>query len=331
MDLRQLRYFVVLAEELHFRRAAERLNITQAPLSVAIQTLEREFGGQLFHRTQRRVALTEIGAAFREHALAILERVERSMTDVRDMVSGEAGQLRIGFTAASSLLSFFPDIICSFRNRFPKVQVTLRDLSSAGQVSALQNREIDIGVIRSHNSQQPSDISFTKLIRDRLVVAMHAENPLNDLDALTIADLRDQHFIFYPRKSGVGIYEQLLELCAQRGFSPQIVQEARDPSTIIGLAATGLGVAVVPSELQCINVPNVRFKPLADPDAVTDVLLAVRAGEASALIASFRHMVQASLAAWKRDNPTSEPDLVPAATSGRRPVLAQASQGAGDA
>src|ERR1700744_4451812 len=106
VDLRQLRYFVVLAEELHFRRAAERLNITQAPLSVAIQTLERELGGQLFHRTQRRVALTEVGATFREHALSILDKVDRSVSDVRDMVTGEAGQLRIGFTAAASLLSF---------------------------------------------------------------------------------------------------------------------------------------------------------------------------------------------------------------------------------
>lgn len=299
MDLRQLRYFVVLAEELHFRRAAERLNITQAPLSVAIQTLEREFGAQLFNRTQRRVALTEIGAAFREHALSILERVERSQSEVRQMVLGEAGQLRIGFTAASSLLSFFPEIICAFRNRYPKVQVTLLDISSTGQISALQSREIDVGIIRSFNTKQPADICFNKLIRDRLVVAMHADNPLSRLPALTIADLRDQHFIFYPRKSGVGIYEQIIELCAKRSFSPAIVQEARDSSTIIGLAATGLGIAVVPSELACIRVPNVLFKPLADDDAVTDVQLAFRAGEPNVLIASFRHMVQASLATSK--------------------------------
>ena len=301
MDLRQIRYFVVLAEELHFRRAAERLNITQAPLSVAIQSLEREFGAQLFHRTQRRVALTEIGAAFRGDAMAILERVERSVSTVRDMVSGEAGQLRIGFTAASSLLSFFPDIICAFRNKFPKVQVTLLDLSSAGQITALQNREIDIGIIRTYHAKQPLDISFTKLIRDRLVVAMHVGNPLSSVADLKIADLRNEHFIFYPRKSGVGIYEQIMELCAKRSFSPVIVQEARDSSTIIGLAATGLGVAVVPSELKCINVPNVLFKPLVDSDAVTELLLAVRAGEASALIASFRHMVQAAVTSSSSD------------------------------
>jgi DNA-binding transcriptional LysR family regulator len=315
MDLRQLRYFVILAEELHFRRAAERLNITQAPLSVAIQTLERELGAQLFHRTQRRVAMTEIGVAFQEHALAILARVERSRTEMHEIVSGEAGQLRIGFTAASSLLSFFPDIICAFRNKYPKVHVTLRDLSSADQISALQSRDIDVGIIRSNNAKQPSDISFTKLIRDRLVVVMHSGNPLSTLDELRIADLRNERFIFYPRKSGVGIYEHIIALCAKRSFSPAVVQEAMDSSTIVGLAAAGLGVAVVPSELQCINVPHVLVRPLADDDAVTDLLLASRAGEPSALLASFRHMVQASVTASKRESSRVEtathPELAP--------------------
>ena len=309
MDLRQLRYFVVLAEELHFRRAAERLNITQAPLSVAIQTLERELGAQLFHRTQRRVALTEIGEAFRDHALAVIERLEGGLSDIREIVSGNAGKLRIGFTAASSLLSFFPQIVCRFRQKYPKVEVSLRDLSSAGQIQALQNREIDIGIMRRHDAALPSDIAFTRLLSDPLVVAMHRDNPLSLLAELKIADLRDQPFIFYPAHSGIGIYEHVLQLCAAEGFTPDVVQEARDPSTIVGLAATGLGIAVVPSELQCIDVPHVLFRPLADKGALTDLLLVNRAGEGSALIASFRHMVQASLAADARDSDFQDPAI----------------------
>jgi len=315
MDLRQLRYFVVLAEELHFRRAAERLNITQAPLSVAIQTLEREVGGQLFNRTQRRVALTEIGAAFRDHALAVLDRLELGMSDIREIVAGNAGRLRIGFTAASSLLSFFPQIVCTFRQKYPKVEVSLRDLSSAGQVHALQNREIDVGIIRRHDSTPPSDIAFTRLLSDPLVVAMHSDNPLSRLRVLKIADLRDQPFIFYPQHSGIGIYEHVIKLCAHAGFSPRIVQEARDSSTIVGLAATGLGIAVVPSELQCINVPHVLFRPLADKGAITDLLLVSRAGEGSALIAGFRHMMQAALAAGARDAANAA-DPAPAGATG---------------
>ena len=296
MDLRQLRYFTILAEELHFRRAAERLNITQAPLSIAIQNLERELGGQLFLRTQRRVALTELGTAFREHALAVLDRLERGITDIRELVSGEAGLLRIGFTAASALLPFFPQMISSFRTRFPKVRVTLHDLSSANQLRGLLERQIDVGIVRSVDAAHAPNISLTRLLEDQLVVAMHRDNHLHDRAMLTIADLRDEPLIFYPPQSGVGIYEKFIRSCASHGFVPTIVQEATDPSTIIGLAATGLGVAVVPAELQCINVPNIRFRPLAGDEAVTGVYLAARAGEASALIAGFRHMAQAAVA-----------------------------------
>lgn len=295
MELRQLRYFTVLAQELHFRRAAELLNITQAPLSVAIQNLERELGGQLFLRTQRRVALTELGVAFREHALAVLDRLERGVVDIHERVSGQAGLLRIGFTAASALLPFFPQMISVFRTRFPKVRVTLHDLFSANQLRALLERQIDIGIIRSVDAPHPSNISLTKLLEDQLVVAMHHENHLHDRATLTIADLRDEPLIFYPPQSGVGIYEQFIRSCAGHGFAPTIVQEATDPSTIVGLAATGLGVAIVPSELQCINVPNVRFRPLMGAEAMTGVYLAARAGEGSALIAGFRHMAQAAV------------------------------------
>ena len=296
MDLRQLRYFTVLAEELHFRRAAERLNITQAPLSIAIQNLERELGGQLFLRTQRRVALTEIGVAFRAHALAVIERLERGVVDVRELVSGHAGLLRIGFTAAAALLPFFPRIVSTFRTRYPKVQLTLHDLSSASQLRALLDRDIDVGIIRSLGAPHPANISLTKLLEDQLVVAMHRGHRLQGRATLGIADLNGEPLIFYPRHSGVGIYQPFIKACADHGFVPSIVQEATDPSTIIGLAATGLGVAVVPSELQCIGVPNILFRPLTGAQAMTGVYLAARAGEASALIVGFRHMALASVA-----------------------------------
>ena len=303
MDLRHLRYFVVLAEELHFRRAAERLNITQAPLSVAIQALEREFGAQLFHRTQRHVELTEIGQAFRTHAIDILDRVERSLADVSGLVSGDTGQLRIGFTAAAALLPAFSEAICLYRRKYAEVRIVLREISSAEQVAALQDREIDLGLGRSHGLKQPAEISFTRLFHDRLVVAMHVDNPLNAVEELYIENLCDVPLIFYPAKSGVGIYKQFMTSCAKRRFAPRIVQESLDSSSIIGLAATGLGVAVVPSELQYIKMPGVVFKPLMDEDAATELILACRAGESSAHIACFRHLLQAAVASRKRNAP----------------------------
>lgn len=297
MDLRQLRYFTVLAEELHFRRAAERLHITQAPLSLAIQALERELGGPLFHRTQRRVSLTEIGAVLRADAAAILDRVEQSRAVIQDLVSGEAGQLRIGFTPASSLLSFFPRLISQFRSAHPNVRLLLRELPSGSQLGALQGRDLDVGIVRKPVSHQASDLSLTRLATDALVVAMHRGHRLGERSELAIADLRDEAFIFYPRQAGVGIYDQIIGLCERRGFAPRIVQEAQEASTLIGLAATGLGVAIVPSGLQHISIPNILFRPLADADAVTELFLASRIGEANARVAAFRRMALAILAA----------------------------------
>lgn len=294
MDIRQLRYFSVLCEELHFRRAAERLNITQAPLSLAIQSLERELGAQLFQRTQRRVSLTAVGEAFRAHANAILGQIERAVDDVHEMVSGEAGRLRIGFTAASALLFFFPQIIRTFRTRYPGVELTLHEISSQGQIAALAERTIDVGLLRTDQVPNRSDIGFTHLVEDPLVVAMHADHPLTHVEPLTIDALRDTPIIFYPQKSGVGIYDLVMRLFAQRGLPPNIVQEAQESSTIISLAASGLGVAIVPAELQCIRVPNICFKPLADPGAVTHLLLGCRSGEESTLVANFRRLAQAA-------------------------------------
>lgn len=300
MDLRQLRYFLTLSEELHFRRAAERLNITQAPLSVAIQSLERELGARLFHRTQRRVALTSVGSALRPHAVAILAGVDQAVGEVKEMVTGEVGQLRLGFTAASSLLFFFPQVVREFRTRFPRVALTLHEISSLGQISALERREIDLGLIRTAKLPARSDMTFTRLILDRLVVAMHIDHPLAMKTELSIGDLKDWPLIFYPRNAGVGIFDHVMHLCAERGFAPNIVQEARESSTIISLAASGLGVAVVPAELDCIHVPNIRFKPLTDSAAVTQLVLASRAGEENVQVGNFRRMAQASIAAQRQ-------------------------------
>ncbi len=300
MDLRQLRYFVVLADELHFRRAAERLNITQAPLSVAIQNLERELGGQLFHRTQRRVSLTEIGTVFRDHALAILRRLDSSLADIGEMVSGDSGQIRIGFTGASSLLPFFAQMIREFRTRYPKVKVTLLDMPSTGQVAALERRDIDVAIIRSHGAHHRSDLTTIKLLRDPLVVAMRDDSPLARQATLAIEALRDQPLIFYPAKSGIGLYEHVVRRCARHGFTPPGGQEAQEPATIIGLAASGLGIAIVPSELQCIAVAHVVFRQLADTEAMTDLLLATRAGDGNQIVARFTHIAQSAAAATRQ-------------------------------
>lgn len=293
MDLRQLRYFLVLADELHFRRAAERLNITQAPLSLAIQALEQELGAPLFNRTNRRVELTEGGAALRVEARAILERVQRSRETIRDLADGITGSLRIGVTPACVLMPFFGNLVSAFRSARPKVRVTLHELPSRDQLIALQARELDAAILRNPPRRFATDIALTRLTTDPLMIAMSSTHPLRDRPSLTIADLRDELFVNYPRQSGVGIYEQVIALCALRGFTPRVVQEAGETLTLLGLAATGFGLAFVPSGLVHITVPNLIFKPLSDQDASTEVCLGIRADDSSATLSTFRRMAHA--------------------------------------
>lgn len=296
MNLRQLTYFTVLAEELHFRRAAEKLNITQAPLSVAIQNLEKDINAQLFVRTQRRVSLTDAGTALYAHAKAILERVDRCEQDIKAITTGAGGQLRVGFTAASSLLSPFPALIHAFRAHYPNVTVTLQDLTTLAQISALEAQTIDVGVIRRPQTRLSSSLSVRKLATDRLVVAMHSGHPLLQQQELKLEQLKSEDFIFFPRKMGVGIYDQFIALCGTRGFFPNIIQEAQEATTIIGLVAAGLGIAIVPSGLGYINIPNVTYKALADADAETELLLAFRAGEENPRVARLIHLAQQAFA-----------------------------------
>lgn len=163
-------------------------------------------------------------------------------------------------------------------------------MTSKAQIRGLQEREIDVGILRNPPNSEVSSISFVKLLNDPLVLAMDRRHPLNKRTSIRLADLRHEPFISYPRQSGVAIYEQVTALFAARGFAPTIVQEVQEVTTLIGLAATGFGVAVVPSGLSYIRVPNIVYRRLADADAMTEVHLANREVESGPVIPSFRRM-----------------------------------------
>ena len=297
MNLKQLEYFLVLSEELHFRRAASKLNITQSPLSAAIANLEAELGAKLFQRTQRQVALTEVGARLVTHARTMLRYREYCLTDMRSIISGRAGRLRIGFTAATSLLSGFPKLIQDFRVQFPDVEVNLQETPSLKQLEQLERRQIDIGLLRRPAQEIDPEISFRTILRERLVVAMPGNHPLAAKDPLSLSDLAEERFIFFPRRMGVGMYEHLTRLCSRHGFLPNIVQETEVSTTLIGLVAAGVGISIVPMGLGYIRIPNVVFRQLADDDVETELLLAFRAGEEDPKVRQLIHMVQHSFAA----------------------------------
>lgn len=300
VDLRQLKYFVVLAEELHFRRAAMRLHITQAPLSLAIQGLERELGAQLFNRTRRRVELTASGNAFRADAAAILQRVQQSRETIRDMAEGVAGQLRVGITPASSMLPFFPKLIASFRTERPHVRIIIREVHSEEQLLALQADDIDIGIIRNPPRRNPPELAIVKLLSDPLLLALHSGHRLAAQDSVGIAELREETFINYPRTSGTGIYQQVIRLCALKGFTPKVFQEVQEALTLLGLVAAGFGVALVPSGLSYVAIPNILFKSVVDSEATTEIHLASRLREQNPAVEAFRRLALGSLARLRR-------------------------------
>jgi DNA-binding transcriptional LysR family regulator len=292
LDLRRMRYFIAVAEELHFRRAAERLHISQPPLSQQIKALEQEFEVALFERNRQRVYLTQAGRLLLERARRILADVEATRAELRAAVAGEAGELRLGFTGSSGLMPFLHRALFRFRATYPGVQVMLHEMPSLKQVEAVYKRELDIGVVRKPPMRQSAGVDFQLLCKDALVLAVHEKNPLAASPSVAMKRLAGETFISYPREAGISLFQKVYEMAAAADFYPNIVQEARDSSTIVGLVASGLGVAIVPESLRCIRLPGVRFVDFADASACSALHILYRRAEGSGLMVAMRTLLR---------------------------------------
>lgn len=291
MELRHLRYFVAVAEELHFGRAAELLRISQPPLSQQIQALEAELGVRLFDRTNRRVSLTDAGRLFLEETRRTLAQVDKSVDVVRRANQGEIGELQIGFTSSAPFTSILPRAILAFREAFPAVHLALQEMTSKQVVEAVQDETLQVGMIRPF--ALPAGLQTTELFSEPLVALMHTGHPLasGSEEGICLAELTAEPFVFFPRSYGTGLYDQLLNLARQAGFNPRIAQEANEALTIIGLVAAGLGVSVLPASFQRIRIDGVAFRTLLDKDATTAVWLVKRRQEQSPLTRAFIELV----------------------------------------
>lgn len=288
MELRHLRYFVALAEELHFTRAARRLGMAQPPLSQQIRKMEAELATPLFDRGTRSVALTEAGRMLLPEARATLAQAARAETVARRAGRGEIGVLRIGIFASAPLLPVFTRIVLAFRLRLPDVNLALRESPTMEQVDALRRGELDAGFLRCPAADIPADITAVELLRERLVVMMREDHPLARLAGpLPVAALENEPMIFFSPSLGTTLHGQLMALCRHAGFMPNITQTARENSTLIGLVAAGLGIVIVPTSLAQIRVAGVTHRALDDPRATTSIWLATPRGEPSALAQAF--------------------------------------------
>lgn len=300
MELRHLRYFIAVAEELHFGRAAERLGISQPPLSQQIQALEEEIGARLFERTNRRVELTDAGRLFLDESRQVLAQVDKAVLLARRAHLGELGELKIGFTSSAPFTSTIPSSIHAFRKAYPDVHLDLQEMSSRQVLKALLEESLQVGVIRP--LALPDAVHWVELFRESLVAVLRADHPLaaGSEDGLAIAALAEEPFVFFPRSYGTGLYDQVIALTRQAGFSPRIAQEASEAMTIIGLVSAGLGVSILPASFRRTRVDGVVYRTLSDPEATTAVWLVRRQNEGSPLALSFIDLVTREAASLRR-------------------------------
>ncbi|OZI60391.1 LysR substrate-binding domain-containing protein [Bordetella genomosp. 11] len=296
MDFRQLRYFVAVAEELSFSAAARRLHVSQPPLSMQVKSLEDELGATLLHRTKRRVELTEAGTLFLDQARRALQHLERAGDVVRQAMQGEAGEIRIAFTASVPMFDAFPRIVQAFRSSHPSAKADLLHMSTGQQLQALADRSIDVGFLRpSILFCPPPDVRVLTLWGDRLMAALPAGHRLARQDTpVSMAALSGESFILFPRGLGCGLFEHVSVLASRAGFALQIGQEAREGATIVGLVAAGMGISILPETYAKTGIPGVVYRPLDTPDAGSQILLAHRKENDTPLLARFFEVAAAS-------------------------------------
>lgn len=271
MELHQLYYFIAVAEELHFGRAAERLRITQPPLSQQIQKLEEELGAQLFARTKRHVELTEIGKIFLEEARKTVSQAELAVQAVHRASHGEIGRLNIGFVGSASC-EILPKLVHNFRNLYPEVELQLRELTTAQQVRALRDGRIHVGLLRPPIHDQT--LSLEHIYSEPLLVALPPHHPLAERSVVPVADMAHEPFILFPRQQGAGFYDQVISLCQQSHFSPYVVQEAVQMQTILGLVAVGVGISLIPASASYLRQTGIEYRHIAPSTVQLQIALA---------------------------------------------------------
>ena len=277
MELRHLRYFVTVAEELHFGRAAKKLHISQPPLSMQIRALEAELGVMLFNRTQRSVALTQSGNALLGEARHILTRVDQAVLMTRRVSRGEIGELAIGFISVADY-NVLPVVLREFRRAFPLVDLTLRESTTDAQIRDLLAGRIDVGFVLPPINE-PS-LESLPILREPLIAALPDKHPLaRKAGKLVLEKLKDAPFVLFPRPYAPGLYDDLVSCCKAAGFSPRVEQEAIQMQTIVSLVSAELGVALIPASLTNLRRTGVTYKELKAGSPLTEVHLAWRRGD----------------------------------------------------
>lgn len=278
-ELRQLRHFVAVAEQLHFGRAAAALHMSQPPLSRSIQDLERRLGALLLARSRRKVELTPEGARFLEEAKRVLGQLERAVLEIGSMAAGAGGRLRLGFVSLADY-GVLPGLLKAYKASRPGVALALREMLSPEQAVALAAGELDFGLLLPPVA---GDLEHLVVQRERFVVALPARHALaRARGRIAMRQLSGEAFVMAPRDIAPGLHDIVALLTARAGFSPRVAQEAIQMQTVVSLVSSGLGVAVVPSSVANLGRRGVAYREIADAHQRLDLWLAWRRGSLGA-------------------------------------------------
>ena len=286
MELRHLRYFVAVAEELHFRRAAERLGIKQPPLSLQIRQLERELDTSLFHRLTRGVELTESGVLLFDEARGILDQVKRIKAGVQSRARGETGNIHLGFAGATCFQPLVPGIIRAHRERYPSVLVSPEERNTPVLIAGLRSGEIDVAFIRPPLSDGEG-LEVELLVEEPMVIVLPESHPRAGDRTMPLAALAEETLILFPRTAGPGLHDAIIASCQQAGFSCKLGQDAPQISTMVHMVAAGFGVSIVPQSIAQIHLAGVAYIHIEGDAPRAPISLAYRRDDRSTSVRNF--------------------------------------------
>jgi DNA-binding transcriptional LysR family regulator len=287
MDLRHLRYFVAVAEERHFTRAAERLGIKQPPLSLQIKQLEQELGTPLFRRLTRGVELTESGTLLLDEARQILDQVERTKANVQNRARGETGHIRVGFVGVTYFHPRVPELIQTYRERYPGVLLSpVQGNTSDLMVKAVQAGSVDVAFVRL--PLEPNEaVTIHPLVDETMRIVLPSYHPQARMRSVSLATLAQEKLILFPRAIGPGLYDSVIASCQRAGFSPILGEEGIQISSIISLVAAGFGISIVPRSIEQLHADGIVYVPIKGEAPRAPISLAVRKDNRSAVIRNF--------------------------------------------
>ncbi|HGY2281771.1 TPA: itaconate degradation transcriptional regulator RipR [Citrobacter braakii] len=286
MELRHIRYFLAVADERHFTRAAAKLGIGQPPLSQQIKDLERELGTLLFRRVPHGAELTEAGIAFYEVVKGIPVAAERATQAAQRIARGESGVLRVGFTASAAFNSVVPDAIRTFKRAYPDVCLQLEEGNTTRLADGLNEGSLDVAFLRPGFGG--SERFHLRLFPEEPMVIVLAEtHPQAACDRIALHTLKDEAFLLFPREIGLSLYDSVIAACRHAGFEPKIGQLVPQITSVINLVSAELGVSVVPASMRQVNVMGVVYRPIADQIPGAKLALAYRRGDTSPALRNF--------------------------------------------